>query len=294
MLKTWLGLALISLAGCGGSAHTTTANGNAGSSNSGAAGSARAGSDDQTGSGGTSGAASPVAGRGGAAGIGGKVPDVAGSAGEGPLACSAPYAGPSAGPHSDGPPDLGSCASIADQVVLARYDDRSARVPKGLYYEPNESITFWKPPCSKSIEDTVARGATGAEGTFMDSFENDWFYEAAYCLNGSLRRTERNLRCDYFDGERLADATPERLAFLASMLWWADHSNLEGSQILGHSIVSGNSIDVVELCTVSTVYGDFGLCDEVQLESTTYRSAVGGTVEFGKTEVLRTLKGNCR
>jgi len=263
-------LALVWLTACGGSAQST------------APGQGSAGA--ETG-----------AGQGGAfAGAGGKVPDVAGGAGAGPLACSTPYAGPSGGPRSDGPPDLGGCASISDADVLARYNDLAARVPKGLYYEPNESITFWKPPCSKSVDDTAARGPTDGLGTFLGSYENDWFYEATYCFDGSLRRIERNLRCDYFDGEKLANATPERLAFLASMLWWGEQSNVTGSLLLGHEIVSADSADFVELCTVSTIYGDFGLCTEVRLESTKLQLRAFGSVTLGAPQVVRTLLRDCK
>ena len=247
------------------------------------------------GAGGSSGATG-VAGRsndGAGAGTGGKVPDFPGGAPNTPLSCSAPYAGPSGGPRVDGPIDLGNCEAITDQVVLARYKDGTARVPQGLYYESTESITFWNEPCSKSPEETVARGPTDGLGTFVKSYSTDWFYEAVYCFENNLRRVERNLRCDYFDGTKLAMPTPERLAFLASLMWWGNYNNLGGSVILGHSITSGDATDLVEICSISATMGDFGLCDEVRLESTTHRLMLDGTVELGTTQVIRTLKGDC-
>jgi hypothetical protein len=299
-------LALVLLTACGGSAQTTPP---IQQGTSGAAHSA-GGSDGAAANGGVAGSpngtdgevAGAFHGHGGEnAGTAGKSPDLPG-AGAGPLSCSTPYAGPSGGPRSDGPADLGSCAAIPDSLILARYKDSSARVPQGLYYEGSESITFWNEPCSKSLDETVDRGATGGMGAFIDAYSNDWYHEAVYCLNGSVRRIERNLRCDYFDGTKLANPTPERLAFLASMLWWSENANLGGSTILGHSLISGGATDVVELCTLSVVYGDFGLCDQVQLESTKHMLRLAGSgapdaaqfsIELGKPQVVRTLEGDC-
>jgi len=243
--------------------------------------------------GGSSGAGAGDGNAGASSGSGGKLPDFPGGAGAGPLACSAPYAGPSGGPRADGPMALGSCQAIPDDVVLARYKEYSARVPRGLYYEPNESITFWNEPCSKSMKETAARGATDGLGTLSGSFQNEWYYEAVYCFN-DLRRIERNLRCDYFDGSQLAEPTPERLAFLASLLWWGSNGNSSGAAILGYSVSVGDATDVVDLCTISVTHADFGLCDEVRLESTKHRLRVPNGVELGTPQVIRTLEGDCQ
>jgi len=305
-----LGLGLVLLSACGGSAksgapeHEATGgvSASAGSTNGGG-GASGANSDvagaGNSGVGGVSGGRSGVAGfaNGGSAG---KVPDVPGGSagmGTGPLDCSTPYAGPSGGPRSDGPTELASCMGLSDEVILARYKDYTARVPRGLYYEPSESITFWNEPCSESPEQTVSRGPTDGNGTFLGSYSSEWFYEAVYCYGG-VRRIERNLRCDYFDGSKLANASPERLAFLASMLWWSDNGNLSGSAILGHSVAIGDATDVVNVCTIRVTFGDFGLCDQVQLENTAHRLRLGPTaaasvVQLGKPEVIRTLEGDC-
>lgn len=307
MVKASAWFALVLLTACGGSARTSgqqEPGGSSGSSNGSAAGAPNGGNGSNGSNGGNGGNAVAGAfnGQGGNrdvagasnAGSAGKLPDFpGGSAGQSPLACNTPYAGPSGGPRSDGPSDLGYCSSIPDAVALARNDDPSARVPMGLYYEPNESITFWREPCSTSLADTVARGPSDGMGTFSDSFATDWFYDAVYCSDG-VRRIERNLRCDYFDGKRLANPSPERLAFLASMLWWSEHQNDAGSLILGHSIAIGDATDVVELCTVSSVLGDSGLCSLVQLESTQHRLRADGTVQLGTPQVIRTLLRNCK
>lgn len=270
------------LAACGGSTQSTPPNpaGSAGEAHS---------------VGGSSGSGS-VAGSsngGSAAGTGGKMPDFPGGAPNTPLSCSAPYAGPTGGPRVDGPIDLGACAGIADDVVLARYKDYAARVPRGLYYEPSESITFWGEPCSKSVEDTISRGPQDGMGTFVTAYSTDWFYEAVYCFDNTVRRTQRNLRCDYFDGTKLATPTAANAAFLASLLWWSDKANQGGVAILGHAVAIGDATDVIELCTVEVTGGDFGTCDEVRLVSTRHRLVVDGTFKPGSPEVIRSLKGEC-
>lgn len=297
----WLGFVL--LAGCGGTTkatpteHQATGGGShsAGSTSGGtaAAGSASAGAD--VGGSGANGGANA------GAGAGGKIPDFPGGSPNSPFACSAPYAGPTGGPRGDGPiEELNSCATIPDAIVLARYKNYEARVPRGLYYEPTENITSWHEPCSNSEAETVARGPTDGMGTFVESYSSEWFHEAVYCFSEagenpapSVRRIERNLRCDYFDGTKLAQPTPERLAFLASLLWWGDHANHNGVAILGHAVAIGNATDVVELCTLSVTTGDVGLCDEVRVENTRHLLQADGTVKLGTPEVIRTLKGDC-
>jgi hypothetical protein len=275
----WLGLAL--LASCGG---TTSAHDGVGGSNG---GTTVEGSPE----GGVAAGGTPSDG-GASAGVGGKVPDFPGNS---PLACNAPYAGPTGGPRGDGPPEqLGACASIPDAIVLARYKDYAARVPQGLYYEPIENIAFWNEPCSNSAEETVAKGPSEGMGTFVESFSSEWFYEAVYCYENSVRRIERNLRCDYFDGVTLANPTPARLVFLASLLWWGNYyDDLGAAAILGHTVTSDDASDIVDFCSVSVTTGDFGRCDDVRVVNTQHLLMFDGTVKLGTPEVVRILKGNC-
>jgi hypothetical protein len=76
-------------------------------------------------------------------------------------------------------------------------------------------------------------------------------------------------------------------------MWWGNYNNLGGSAILGHSVTSGDATDVVEICSISVTMGDFGLCDEIRLESTKHRLRFDGTVLLGAPQVIRTLKGDC-
>lgn len=285
-------------AGAGGNSPSAgSANGDAGAGLGGSgnvAGSGRGGSGTAgSGLGGSGTAGTSIGHAGASAGAGGKVPDpTGGSGGSDLLKCDGPFHGPSGRPRSDGPADLGGCAAITDAVLLARYKDWSARVPQGYYYEPNDSIQFWKDPCSKSVDETVARGPTDGKGTFIESSSSEWFYEADYCNNG-VRRLELNLRCDYFDGNKLANPTVDRLAFLAGLLWWSKQHNNASAVLLGHAVAGGNAVDIVELCTLETSFGDFGLCDELRLQTTNYNMDLNGRVTIGATQTIRTVKGKC-
>ncbi len=56
----------------------------------------------------------------------------------------------------------------------------------------------------------------------------------------------------------------------------------------------GNAAHFFELCHVTTVYGDFGLCDEISFYRTGYRlDLVGGGVETAGPERLRQVEGRC-
>jgi hypothetical protein len=310
-----LSLLIALLGGCGGS--TKASFGDlpaAGSANGGTAGGAHGGggaaAGGSTGTGGAmaaggdlatggdlAGGAGEAGARAGAASGGSKPNDPAGGAsgngGSSSFSCSKPYSGSQGGPRPDGPePIVSVCSAIPDEVIVTRFESFASRVPHGFYYEPEEPITFWKEPCSMSEADTVARGPTDGMGTFEASYTTPWFYEASYCLDG-LRRTERNLRCDYFDGQKLAPHTQENLLFFASLRWWRDHHNVSGAAIIGYSVMVGNATDWVDLCTISGSVGDFGLCDEIRVERTRLSIFVDGKVTVGATEPVRTVKGTC-
>jgi hypothetical protein len=309
-----VGLLVGLLGSCGGTTrnHTDNLAGAAGasSSNGGSGnGVAGAGTKGGNGTGGSSnhpsgGVAS--AGEPSNGGVGGKIPEPITQGGDtGPTTfhCDQPYAGPSGGPRADGPRSAASCDSISDALILARYKDFGARVPMGLYYEPAESSEIWgapgamamassQTPCSASLADTVKRATAEQLGTLEGQYTTDWFYEAAYCKNG-MRDLYRNLRCDYFDGEKLVPPTDDNMVFLSSLLWWIDNHNVYGGALIGYSVTVGNATDRIELCTISSTQGDFGLCDEVRLESTTHLLVFDGQVTLGTPKVVKTLKGDC-
>jgi len=286
--------------GCGGTSTSDDDDGVGGSS-SGSSGKSAGGAGNVSGKGGNASGGSGTAGKGGSA-SGGEAgdagaPNSSGSGGSAgsppdPSSCSEPYDGPVAGPRVSGPEAINMpCTDIPDEVILARYADFDAKMPQGLFWEPPPGA-IWEEPCSDSLADTVANAEAAELGEPDGEFETEWFYEATRC-SGSQRRFYRNLRCDYFDGTMLADGSGQTLPFLASLLWWQDNFNVDGNQLIGYSVQIGNATDWVEVCTIRTVYGDFGLCDEITLESTTHSVVFGGSVTLGEPEVVRTIQGEC-
>ena len=214
-----------------------------------------------------------------------------GSGGQAPL-CTNGYSGPKGGPRLDGPTmPPGGCAAIPTETILARYRDFQTRVPEGLYFEAEPWTASWETaPCSKSPEETKQRAAAFL-GAATEQFETDWFYEAVSCPNGQPH-AYRNVRCDFFDGARLAHHDVLNLGFLESLLWWATKSNVEGSALIGYSTTLGDSTDQLELCTIRTEWGSPGECDEIIVQSK-QDSMQQGVVTFGPTTIVTRIPGDC-
>lgn len=259
----------------------------AGTSSRGGAEAGDAGAGDTLGGTGAGGTTEPRAG----GGAGGKQPDPSGGS-AGDLSCQVPYAPPRVGPREDGPTPTTSCSSVTDAVIIERFADVRMRVPQGLFYESEDSIVFWKDPCASSLSETTMRGPTDGLGVLEATSENNpWFYEASYCYMG-LRRRERSLRCDYFDGVTLGDPERDHYGLFASLLWWREHANQSDAAVLGWTIIPGDATEWIELCTIEGTRGDFGLCDEIRLLST--RHAISrDRVRLGSPELVRTVKGQC-
>jgi hypothetical protein len=279
--------------------------GGAGGRGSGAADSGAAGSG---GAGGRGGRTGTEGGEGGEAEGGTGATDggsagapVAGSAGSGgglAYECSTAYAGPMGGPREDGPPLITmGCSAIPDETVLERYPQLgtqgfSGQMPTSLYWEDSDQIVRLGETCSTSLETTLDNGLAEGLGESTGQYETDWFYEVVFC-NDSLRTLYRELRCDYFDGTELANATTDELAFLGSLLYWHDNYNFTGSTLLGYSSYFGGAGDFVQMCSIRVAYGDFGLCDQVELLVTTHLLGAGSEVSLGQPSVVRTLEGQC-
>jgi hypothetical protein len=206
-----------------------------------------------------------------------------------PLGCDEP----SGGPRSDGPaPIVGACDAIPDEVLVERFQRYAERVPRGFFYDAKPWKGLLLEPCSNSAEDTAALGSSVGLVGLEATFTTPWFYEASFCGDGP-RRSVRNLRCDYFDGQVLAPTTPEELAFLASIFWWVDNRDLAGAALLGYAIMSGDATAWVDMCTLSGSFGDFGLCDQIRLERTRHAISYEGKVILGEPELVRTIEGAC-
>jgi hypothetical protein len=212
--------------------------------------------------------------------------------------CDRSYDGPTAGPRVDGPdnPDVSTCADLADALILERYADGDSKVPTGYYFETTGALVHWNEPCSSSPGESLeAAEMARPDGVVEDEYVTDYFYEVVVCDDGR-RYLHRHLRCDYYDGMTLAGAPhddADELGFLASLLWFMDNHNTGGYQLL--AVVEEASVEgaAVELCTTRTVFGDFGLCDEVELHATRYEITSEGVVTLESDQHLRTLEGQC-
>lgn len=213
--------------------------------------------------------------------------------------CEHPYDGPSGGPRADGPdsPAASACADLDDGLILERYDDGDAKVPTGYYFEAIGPLLRWAGPCSEGPGESLeAAEAAWPEGAVEAEHATDYFYEVVVCDDGR-RYLHRDLRCDYFDGTTLAGAPHEdgsELGFFASLVWFMEHHNSGGHQILAVLEEVGAEGAAVEVCTTRTVFGDFGVCDEVHLHATRYEVTAEGEVTIEPEQLVKTLEGQCR
>jgi hypothetical protein len=152
---------------------------------------------------------------------------------------------------------------------------------------------IWAETCSDSAAQVSNEGNSQDLGELEAEFATPWFYETSYCGENNVRRVYRSLRCDYFDGTTLSENTGEALSFLASLLWWKDNGFMHGNVLLGHSVTVGNATEWVQTCSLRTVFGDFGLCDEITLETSPHLVRFDGEVMLGEPEVVRTIQGDC-
>ncbi len=86
----------------------------------------------------------------------------------------------------------------------------------------------------------------------------------------------------------------DELQWLAGYLWYAGNHNISGHHIVDGFGAVGDATNFFSLCYVTTVYGDWGLCDEITLwqsDSSILQST--GTVTPGTPAFLRMIQGNC-
>lgn len=244
-------------------------------------------------SGGGSSGSSPVA--------AGSMNTASGTAGDtdGNSRCTEPYAELPAGPRETGPENPGvPCDELSDESILESYAVRDRRTLRTYYYDPAE-VVIWGDRCS---DDSWSAEAWAGETSGLEepeaTYTTDYFYEVAYCSAERATRVRyRWLRCDYFDGYFFWGPAPSNRdapGFLGSLLWFTEQRGLEGSQLISVRNVPGDVSDTAELCTIRTTYGDFGLCDEITLES--WLISIGEEYDVTRSgpSVVRTLTGKCR
>jgi hypothetical protein len=198
--------------------------------------------------------------------------------------------------------DAGSpsaCNEITDAALFALVYGGAPRVPPGYYFETDEAMAYanWQSPCSSDLADTRARATTayGAAALTGEERTTEQFYEVD-ADSGGFTVHFRNTRCDYYDGSTFGGAphdSADRIPLLASYLWWVDFYNLSGSSIAAGVTHPGGPPHEFDLCHVQTVYGDFGLCDEITLKERSFTVARDGATSIATDRDIRTVMGMC-
>jgi hypothetical protein len=231
-----------------------------------------------------------IGGRGGDTGIGGEL----GAGGLPTWACGAAI--PNGYVRPDGPENPAvPCDQLSDALILARYDDPDAKVPKGFYVDTAGQLIDWdETACSNSLDDTVAAASAALGGSLLTKGGLSFYFDVGMCDSGMLTHF-RQFKCSYYDGKRIStgDVDGSAALLLAGMLWYSDSENQDGSVLVSGAVNIGDAANFIELCTTKTTYGDFGLCDQITLESTRFNEAVDGTITMESPKDIRTLKGTC-
>jgi hypothetical protein len=196
-------------------------------------------------------------------------------------------------------PLLGACSELTDaQLMAAVYG--GPLVPTGFYDEtfgPMEGAQ-WRAPCSPSLDETRTRatalfGATSVTGTERSTTQ---FHEVDV-RSGGFAYHYRNTRCDYFDGTTLDGGRfvndPGPVKALADYLWFVENHDLGGAHVLAGIERLGDATQRYDLCFVTTVYGDFGLCDEITLHTRAFASGPDGRIAIDPDVDERTIRGTC-
>jgi hypothetical protein len=194
-----------------------------------------------------------------------------------------------------------SCEEWSDAAVLAVVYG-GPKVPAGYFvdtYPSNEFPQWGTTGCSQSITNTQGVASslfttgtlTGATRTTTE------FYEVDVLISGGSYTVHfREHRCDYWDGSVLGGTIPfgwADLQWLSGYLWYSQNHNMGGHHILGGFGNIGSATDWFDLCHVTTVYGDFGLFDQITLKSTGHSVLqFQGDVNISAPVVHRTIQGN--
>jgi hypothetical protein len=201
-------------------------------------------------------------------------------------------------PNDAAPFLVGTCSELTDEQLLAAVYG-GPLVPAGFYDEtfgPMEGAQ-WREPCSASLDDTRMRatelfGASALTGAERSSAQ---FHEVDV-TSGSFAYHYRNTRCDWFDGTRLHVGfvgDPGPLKELADYLWFVENHDLGGAHVLAGIERVGDATQRYDLCFVTTVYGDFGLCDRITLHTRAHASGPDGQITVEPDVEERTIQGTC-
>ena len=133
---------------------------------------------------------------------------------------------------------------------------------------------------------------------FLGTSEHEMFHDAVFLAPTGLEMHLRQIRCAYWDGAVLYEGQGETwelepLRQLAGYLWWRDHHNIGGHKIATAWEYPGSATNFLSMCHVETVFGDWGLQDEITLLQTDWSmSQFGGEGWSTGDAYVRTVLGN--
>jgi hypothetical protein len=241
-----------------------------------------------------------VAGTGGSAqGAGGGV-DAAGAGG----GAGATGAGGAGGNTFDGgmvgldggaawPKTLAKCEDATDdQLRSVVYGTEKAPEPYNWDALPGGTLT-WDKACASDL--ATARSLAKAALTTLDreNATSPYYYEFVDETSQSYDQGYRVTRCEFYDGAVLGQPyrNLDGLGLLASYLWFIKNHNSGSHKIVASAPVVGSASPTLFLCYTLTVYGDWGLSDDIRYYQTRYALDASGSLTVADDEKIRNIQG---
>ena len=273
------GAGRVDVAGAGGSSLDAGGVGGLDAGRQGGAGGTDAGSSDGRGG---------MPGSGGAAGqdgggVDGKPPLLDGGGETG--GADAPWAWPAT---------LGRCEQATDQHLLAVvYEGPKAPEPYDWGSNPGGTLT-WSATCANDLASARLLGAQALASLDREDATSPYFYEFADETSRTYDQIHRVTKCEFYDGAALGPThrNLDGLGLVASYLWFTkNQTNASAKIVAGAPVALAATVDEFFLCSTLTVYGDWGMYDEIRYYERRHTLDVSGTVGIGTDELLRTLQG---
>ena len=153
-------------------------------------------------------------------------------------------------------------------------------------------LLSWNDSCASDFAAArvLAQGVLGAWDSEDDS--SPYYYEFI-SGTGSSAQVHRVTECEFYDGSVLGAPyrNPDGVRLLASYLWFIENrSNASLKVVAGAYGPSAASIEFF-LCFTLTVYGDWGLYDQITYTERLVSVDTSGNVTIDPDQSLRTIQG---
>lgn len=237
---------------------------------------------------------------GGTGGSGG-IPGTGGTAGRDAGAVDRPPPGIDSGADARGldggsswPATLARCSDATDEHLSAVvYEGSKAPAPYDWSANPGGTLT-WSAACASDLASARLLAAQALAVVDREDAASPYFYEFADETSRTYDQVYRATKCEFYDGAVLG--TPYRsldgLGLVASYLWFAkNRSNSSAKIVAGAPVATAATVDQFFLCSTLTVYGDWGMYDEIRYYEQRHTLDASGTVVIGTEQLLRTIQG---